>query len=224
MSTVSGSAASTPQARPTLAETLVQHQHVSDPDPLRNLIVNYLPPMMDEMQVAQLFSQFGPIDSVKIIYDKITGESRGYGFVKFEYFFSATYAISCLNRFSIAGKKLKVAYANAEQAKEALAQFRATASSFTPQQQLALQTVMLTQSMLASTPGAVGGVPAVAAYASSSLPRHGMGGAPAGAIPPPSMSMLGGAGMANAAAAAAYGGAMPAYMMTSYGGGGGGRY
>lgn len=91
-----------------------------DDSALCNLIVNYLPPLMNEVTAFQLFSQFGPINSVKIIYDKESGESRGYGFIRYECFFSATYAISCLNRYEIAGKKLKVAYANLPAARKAL--------------------------------------------------------------------------------------------------------
>uniref|UniRef100_A0A0A9YUY0 Protein elav n=1 Tax=Lygus hesperus TaxID=30085 RepID=A0A0A9YUY0_LYGHE len=92
---------------------------------------------MDESQLYQLFLQFGPIESVKIIYDKQTHESRGYGFVKYYFFFSATYAITCLNRFTVGGKRLKVAYANVECAKDALAVVRQFATGFTPPQQLA---------------------------------------------------------------------------------------
>eukprot|EP00796_Vickermania_ingenoplastis_P003763 gene3763-2654_t len=87
---------------------------------LCNLIVNYLPPMMDELGAYQLFVQFGPIYSVKIIYDKDSGESRGYGFIRYACFFSATYAIVNLNRYEICGKKLKVAYANLTGARAAL--------------------------------------------------------------------------------------------------------
>nr|CCC94669.1 putative RNA-binding protein [Trypanosoma congolense IL3000] len=93
-----------------------QPAYATDAEPLRNLIVNYLPPMMDETQLFQLFAQFGPIESVKIIYDKVTRESRGYGFVKYTFFFSATYAVHWLNGYHIAGKRLKVAFANAEAA------------------------------------------------------------------------------------------------------------
>lgn len=96
-----------------------------DDTALCNLIVNYLPPMMDERAAAQLFSNFGPIVSVKIIYDKDSGESRGYGFIRFEFFFSATYAIVALNRYEIAGKTLKVAYANAAGARKALSELQA---------------------------------------------------------------------------------------------------
>ncbi|CAJ1026309.1 RNA recognition motif. (a.k.a. RRM, RBD, or RNP domain), putative [Leishmania lindenbergi] len=119
-----------------------------DPDALRNLIVNYLPPLMNEEQVCELFGQFGRIESVKIIYDKITGESRGYGFVKYRFYFSATYAVSCLNRFEIGGKKLKVAYANVQAAKEAYDLLRRSTMELNVQQQQAMLSMYYNQMML----------------------------------------------------------------------------
>lgn len=152
-----GSAASTPaqQSKPEPIATPVSGEgstsggYAFDPDALRNLIVNYLPPLMNEAQVYELFGQFGRIESVKIIYDKITGESRGYGFVKYQFFFSATYAVSCLNRFEIGGKKLKVAYANAPAAKEAYDMLRHSAVALNVQQQQAMQSMYYHQMILA---------------------------------------------------------------------------
>lgn len=127
----------------------VRPSYAGDPEPLRNLIVNYLPPLMDELQLHNLFMQFGPIESVKIIYDKETKESRGYGFVKYAHFFSASYAMNALNGYFIAGKRLKVAYANVEAAWEAYRVLRASATMFSMTQQSALQAVFYQQMMLA---------------------------------------------------------------------------
>ncbi|KEG09242.1 RNA-binding protein RBP-3 [Trypanosoma grayi] len=125
----------------------------TDPEPLRNLIVNYLPPMMDEVQLCHLFGQFGPIESVKIIFDKETRESRGYGFVKYVHFFSATYAVNSLNGYHIGGKRLKVAYANVEAAMENYRALRMSAMMFSMQQQMALQSVFCQQMLLARQQG-----------------------------------------------------------------------
>lgn len=94
---------------------------VLDAPGLCNLIVNYLPPLMDEHSLFFLFSQFGPILKTKIIYDKVTGESMGYGFITYECFFSATFALNNLNGYEIAGKMLKVSYSNRPAAEIALA-------------------------------------------------------------------------------------------------------
>ncbi|KEG09244.1 RNA-binding protein UBP-2 [Trypanosoma grayi] len=80
-------------------------------DLLRNLMVNYIPTTVDEVQLRQLFDRFGPIESVKIVCDRETHQSRGYGFVKFQSAASAQQAISGLNGFSILNKRLKVALA-----------------------------------------------------------------------------------------------------------------
>nr|CCD15797.1 unnamed protein product [Trypanosoma congolense IL3000] len=82
-----------------------------DPDLLRNLMVNYIPTTVDEVQLRQLFERFGPIESVKIVCDRETRQSRGYGFVKFQSAASAQQAIASLNGFVILNKRLKVALA-----------------------------------------------------------------------------------------------------------------
>ncbi|KAG5502780.1 hypothetical protein JKF63_04548 [Porcisia hertigi] len=154
--TQNGSTSSTPALQsnpaptnaPSTGDSGTPGCYTVDPDALRNLIVNYLPPLMNEAQVYELFGQFGKIESVKIIYDKITAESRGYGFVKFYFFFSATYAISCLNRFEIGGKKLKVAYANALAAKEAYDALRLSTVALNPQQQQAMKSMYYNQMVL----------------------------------------------------------------------------
>ncbi|PWV19733.1 putative RNA-binding protein [Trypanosoma cruzi] len=149
----------TPEQRPKNSEEMFPSNGSSfsmswpscatDPEALRNLIVNYLPPMMDETQLYGLFGQFGPIESVKIIYDKETRESRGYGFVKYVHYFSASYAANSLNGYCIAGKRLKVAYANVEAAWEAYRALRASSMMFSAQQQAALQNVFYQQMLLA---------------------------------------------------------------------------
>lgn len=164
--------------------------YASDPDALRNLIVNYLPPLMNEAQVYELFGQFGKIESVKIIYDKITGESRGYGFVKYQFFFSATYAVSCLNRFEIGGKKLKVAYANAPAAKEAYDMLRLSTMALNLQQQQAMQSMYYNQMVLSQEEGASAAPAAASSALSAPAP---MGGAAAASYNPYMNGMNGGA-------------------------------
>ncbi|KEG05944.1 RNA-binding protein UBP-2 [Trypanosoma grayi] len=92
-------------------QQLQQPQMNPEPDLLRNLMVNYIPTTVDEVQLRQLFDRFGPIESVKIVCDRETRQSRGYGFVKFQSAASAQQAISGLNGFSILNKRLKVALA-----------------------------------------------------------------------------------------------------------------
>ncbi|RNF10032.1 RNA-binding protein UBP-2 [Trypanosoma rangeli] len=97
-----------PQQQPQQAAAA---QMNPEPDVLRNLMVNYIPTTVDEVQLRQLFERYGPIESVKIVCDRETRQSRGYGFVKFQSASSAQQAIAALNGFSILNKRLKVALA-----------------------------------------------------------------------------------------------------------------
>jgi RNA recognition motif-containing protein len=94
----------------------------SEPEPLRNLMVNYIPTTIDEPQLRQIFEMYGPTESVKIVNDRETRTSKGYGFVKYRYAFSAAHAIQYLNGYPLLNKRLKVAYANQAEAQRALAQ------------------------------------------------------------------------------------------------------
>jgi RNA recognition motif-containing protein len=90
-----------------------------EPEAIRNLMVNYIPTTIDEMQLRQLFEMYGPIESLKIVCDRETRQSRGYGFVKFRSSASAVHAIQYLNGYPLMNKRLKVAYANAGEAQKA---------------------------------------------------------------------------------------------------------
>ncbi|XP_013603997.1 PREDICTED: RNA-binding protein CP29B, chloroplastic-like [Brassica oleracea var. oleracea] len=45
------------------------------------LFVGNLPFNVDSAQVAQLFESAGNVEMAEVIYDKVTGRSRGFGFV-----------------------------------------------------------------------------------------------------------------------------------------------
>jgi len=55
-----------------------------------------------------LFSQFGEVSSAKIINDKETGRSKGFGFVEMENAEDALKAIASLNESDVQGRKLIV--------------------------------------------------------------------------------------------------------------------
>ena len=95
---------------------------MGEPEVLRNLIVNYIPTTIDELQLRQLFEMYGPVESIKIVTDRETRTSRGYGFVKYRFAMSAANAIQYLNGYPLMNKRLKVAYAKQAEAQQALAQ------------------------------------------------------------------------------------------------------
>ncbi len=63
---------------------------------------------MTEDQLKQLFSEFGLVNSAKIITDKNSKKPKGYGFVEMEDDEAATKAIEQLNGRETLGRNLKV--------------------------------------------------------------------------------------------------------------------
>lgn len=76
-----------------------------------NLIVNYLPQHMTDEQFDNLFKKFGATKSCKIVRNRISGFSYGFGFVDFETHEQALKAIDELNGHELENKKIKVAFA-----------------------------------------------------------------------------------------------------------------
>merc|ERR1719245_2404512 len=76
-----------------------------------NLIVNYLPQTMTQEEIRSLFSSIGEVESCKLIRDKVTGQSLGYGFVNYHRTGDASKAIQTLNGLRLQNKTIKVSYA-----------------------------------------------------------------------------------------------------------------
>jgi hypothetical protein len=73
-----------------------------------NLFVFHIPNNMTNGDMYQLFSQYGHLISVRIMVEKDSGRSRGFGFVSFDNPDSAALAIKELNGYAIGNKRLKV--------------------------------------------------------------------------------------------------------------------
>ncbi|CAH8624096.1 unnamed protein product [Schistosoma guineensis] len=76
-----------------------------------NLIVNYLPQTMSQEEMRILFSKIGKLASCKLIRDKLTGQSLGYGFVNYVDASDAERAIRALNKMRLQNKTIKVSLA-----------------------------------------------------------------------------------------------------------------
>jgi len=78
-----------------------------------NLIVNYLPVYFTEEHLRELFSQYGHIESLIVMYNKhdYRKKSKGYGFVKFSNGDEAAAAIKGVDGTRIANKTIKVSIA-----------------------------------------------------------------------------------------------------------------
>jgi len=77
-----------------------------------NLIVNYLPQYVSEEKLKEMFSKFGELEHVKLMLDKVTQASMGYGFVKYVKPEAAAAAINALNGYQMDAKKLRVSYSH----------------------------------------------------------------------------------------------------------------
>ena len=73
-----------------------------------NIYVGNLPREATEEDLRQAFKAFGQVTSVKIITDRYTGDSRGFGFVEMPNHEEAKSAVSGLNGKDLKGRTLKV--------------------------------------------------------------------------------------------------------------------
>jgi RNA recognition motif-containing protein len=72
------------------------------------IYVGGLPYSATEQQLTDLFSPYGTVESVRVITDKITGQSRGFGFVEMASAEEAKRAIQALNATQLGGRTLTV--------------------------------------------------------------------------------------------------------------------
>ncbi|KAG7387232.1 CUGBP Elav-like member 1 [Phytophthora boehmeriae] len=73
-----------------------------------NLFIYHLPHDLTDADLATAFAPFGTVISAKVYMDKITGESKGFGFVSYDSADAADAAITSMNGFQIGSKRLKV--------------------------------------------------------------------------------------------------------------------
>ncbi|WJX43562.1 Splicing factor 1 [Trifolium repens] len=73
-----------------------------------NLYIGYLPPTLEDDGLIQLFQQFGEIVMAKVIKDRMTGLSKGYGFVKYADITMANNAIVAMNGYRLEGRTIAV--------------------------------------------------------------------------------------------------------------------
>ncbi|MDE2311917.1 MAG: RNA-binding protein [Patescibacteria group bacterium] len=74
----------------------------------KKLFVGGIPWATTSDDLKQLFSQHGTVASATVITDKMTGRSRGFGFVEFESDADADAAMAALNNSQYGGRTLLV--------------------------------------------------------------------------------------------------------------------
>jgi cold-inducible RNA-binding protein len=76
-----------------------------------NLYVGNLPYRIDEDSLRQLFTPYGTVESSKVIKDRQTGRSKGFGFIEMTAQAEAEAAIKALNETALDGRNIKVNFA-----------------------------------------------------------------------------------------------------------------
>ena len=79
------------------------------------IFVGNLPFSMNDDRLKEEFSKFGAVESAKIVTEKHTGRSRGYGFVEFTDQASADAAIKAMNGLNFENRPLTVSIAKGKQ-------------------------------------------------------------------------------------------------------------
>ncbi|MEA3360926.1 MAG: RNA-binding protein [Thermodesulfobacteriota bacterium] len=73
-----------------------------------NIYVGNLPYNISEDDLKATFSEFGEVETVNIIKDKFSGQSKGFGFVEMPSNSDADKAIKALNDTDLKGRNIKV--------------------------------------------------------------------------------------------------------------------
>jgi RNA recognition motif-containing protein len=73
-----------------------------------NIYVGNLPYSLTEDDLKAAFSQFGEVSSANIIMDRMSGQSKGFGFVEMPDNSEADEAIKALNESALNGRNIKV--------------------------------------------------------------------------------------------------------------------
>ncbi len=79
------------------------------------LYVGGLPYSVTEMQLEEVFAAHGTVESARVITDRMTGRSRGFGFVEMSSPEEAEEAIQKLNGTDLEGRSLTVNEAKPQQ-------------------------------------------------------------------------------------------------------------
>ena len=89
-----------------------------------NLFVFHLPIEWLEPELVSYFQPFGNVISSRIMCDKTTGKSKGYGFISYDNQVSAVNAVRMMNGFQVGNKRLKVQIKKGEEGNGGLPGFQ----------------------------------------------------------------------------------------------------
>lgn len=78
----------------------------------KNLIINHLPQFLADDEFRNMFLAIGPVSSYKIVRDKGTGFSYGFGFIEYKTENDAARAVKVFDFLPLYGKRIRVQHAN----------------------------------------------------------------------------------------------------------------
>ena len=78
---------------------------------MKKLFVGSLPWAVNDDSLAQLFAEAGTVESANVVLDKMTGRSRGFGFVEMSSVEEAQKAVEVLNGREVEGRTIIVSEA-----------------------------------------------------------------------------------------------------------------
>jgi hypothetical protein len=78
----------------------------------KQLIVNFLDSQITNAELEEAFRRIGPVNAARVIYDKSSGRSKGFGFVYYQSSRDAATAAQVMTGQQLRGRRVKVSYAN----------------------------------------------------------------------------------------------------------------
>ncbi|KAG8063234.1 hypothetical protein GUJ93_ZPchr0003g16941 [Zizania palustris] len=93
---------------PVAASSEVETEEAEEFSEDLRVFVGNMPFTVDSAQLAGLFEQAGSVEMVEVIYDKLTGRSRGFGFVTMSTIEEVEAAVEQFNGYILDGRSLRV--------------------------------------------------------------------------------------------------------------------
>jgi RNA recognition motif-containing protein len=78
---------------------------------MKKLFVGSLPWSVNDQQLGEIFAEVGTVESANVVLDKMTGRSRGFGFVEMSSVEEAQKAVEVLNGKEVDGRTIIVSEA-----------------------------------------------------------------------------------------------------------------
>jgi RNA recognition motif-containing protein len=78
------------------------------------IFIANIPYKLDEAELKQMLTQYGQVESIKLITDKETGKRKGFGFIEMPVTDQAQKAIDALNGKNVYGREIALSQAEKE--------------------------------------------------------------------------------------------------------------